>query len=118
VGRFPGQFLRRTELIKRSLRLDDEPKWWCREPLQVSPAVPSPSGAASISPESLRPSAADLVEQFLKRLGEARTPAEFGSLAPQRVVAAIPSRTCPPSVSVSHTNGRVSVNNRRPTVLK
>jgi len=34
VGRFPGQFLRRTELIKRSLRLDDEPKWWCREPLQ------------------------------------------------------------------------------------
>jgi len=33
VGRFPGQFLRRTELIKRSLRLDDEPKWWCREPL-------------------------------------------------------------------------------------
>jgi len=86
--------------------------------LAVSPAVPSPSGAASISPESLRPSAADLVEQFLKRLGEARTPAEFGSLAPQRVVAAIPSRTCPPSVSVSHTNGRVSVNNRRPTVLK
>jgi len=33
VGRFPGQFLRRTELIKRSLRLDDEPTWWCREPL-------------------------------------------------------------------------------------
>ena len=33
MGRFPGQFLRRTELIKRSLRLDDEPKWWCREPL-------------------------------------------------------------------------------------
>jgi len=32
VWRFPGQFLRRTELIKRSLRLDDEPKWWCREP--------------------------------------------------------------------------------------
>jgi len=36
VGRFPGQFLRRTELIKRSLRLDDEPKWWCREPLQCA----------------------------------------------------------------------------------
>jgi len=35
VSRFPGQFLRRTELIKRSLRLDDEPKWWCREPLQL-----------------------------------------------------------------------------------
>jgi len=34
VGRFPGQFLRRTELIKRSLRLDDEPKWWCLDPLQ------------------------------------------------------------------------------------
>jgi len=34
VGRFPGQFLRRTELIKRSLRLDDEPEWWCREPPQ------------------------------------------------------------------------------------
>ena len=33
MRRFPGQFLRRTELIKRSLRLDDEPKWWCREPL-------------------------------------------------------------------------------------
>jgi len=36
VGRFPGQFLRRTELIKRSLRLDDEPTWWCLEPLQLS----------------------------------------------------------------------------------
>ena len=34
MGRFPGQFLRRTELIKRSLRLGDEPKWWCREPPQ------------------------------------------------------------------------------------
>ena len=33
MGLFPRQFLRRTELIKRSLRLDDEPKWWCREPL-------------------------------------------------------------------------------------
>jgi len=39
VGRFPGQFLRRTELIKRSLRLDDEPKWWCREPLQRRPQL-------------------------------------------------------------------------------
>ena len=35
MGRFPGLFLRRTELIKRSLRLDDEPTWWCREPLQA-----------------------------------------------------------------------------------
>ena len=35
MGRFPGEFLRRIELIKRSLRLDDEPKWWCPEPLQV-----------------------------------------------------------------------------------
>ena len=35
VGCFPGQFLRRTELIKRSLRLDDEPTWWCQEPLQL-----------------------------------------------------------------------------------
>jgi len=34
VGLFPGQFLRRTELIKRSLRLDDEPKWFCRKPPQ------------------------------------------------------------------------------------
>jgi len=33
VGRFPGQFLRRTELIKRSLRPDDEPPWSCLEPL-------------------------------------------------------------------------------------
>ena len=31
---FRGSFFQRTELIKRSLRLDDEPKWWCREPLQ------------------------------------------------------------------------------------
>ena len=28
VGCFPGQFLRQTELIKRSLWLDDEPTWW------------------------------------------------------------------------------------------
>jgi len=33
VVRFPEQFLRRTELIKRSLRPDDEPTWWCLEPL-------------------------------------------------------------------------------------
>jgi len=33
VGRVPGQFLRRTELIKRSLRLEDEPKYRCLEPL-------------------------------------------------------------------------------------
>ena len=33
MGRFPGQLLRQTELIKRSLRLDDAPKWWCQEPL-------------------------------------------------------------------------------------
>ena len=31
MGRFPGQLLRRTELIKRSLRQDDEPTWWCLE---------------------------------------------------------------------------------------
>jgi len=35
----------------------------------ASPAVPWPSGAASISPESPRLSAADLVQQFLTRLG-------------------------------------------------
>jgi len=34
VGCFPKQFLRQTELIKRSLWLDDEPTWWCLEPLQ------------------------------------------------------------------------------------
>jgi len=34
VGRIPGQFLRRTELIKRSRRQNDEPTWWCIEPLQ------------------------------------------------------------------------------------
>jgi len=33
VGRFSGQFLRQTELIKRSFRLDDEPTWWWLEPL-------------------------------------------------------------------------------------
>jgi len=33
VGRFPGQFLRRTKLIKRSLRPDEEPTWRCLEPL-------------------------------------------------------------------------------------
>jgi len=32
VGCCPGQFLRQTELIKRSLWLDDEPTWWCLEP--------------------------------------------------------------------------------------
>ena len=36
VGRLPGQFLRRTELIKRLLRLSDEPTSWCLEPLQGS----------------------------------------------------------------------------------
>jgi len=34
VGLFPGQFLRRTELVKRSLRQEDEPTWWCLELLQ------------------------------------------------------------------------------------
>jgi len=33
VGCFPKQFLRQTELIKRSLWLDDEPTWWCLETL-------------------------------------------------------------------------------------
>jgi len=48
VGGFLGQFLRRTELIKRSLRLEDEPKWWCLEPPQFLveqqgfPAVATP----------------------------------------------------------------------------
>ena len=52
VGRFPGQFLRRTELIKRSLRLDDEPEWWCRKPPQFLveqqgiPAVATPSSGS------------------------------------------------------------------------
>jgi len=52
MGRFPGQFLRRTELIKRSLRLDDEPKWWCQEPLQFLveqqgiPAVATPASGS------------------------------------------------------------------------
>jgi len=40
VGCFPGQFFRRTELIKRSLRLDDEPTWWCQEPLQPDTRSP------------------------------------------------------------------------------
>jgi len=31
---FPEQFLRPTELIKRSLWLDKEPTWWCLQPLQ------------------------------------------------------------------------------------
>ena len=34
MGRFPEQFLGRNKLIKRSLRLYDEPKWSCLEPLQ------------------------------------------------------------------------------------
>jgi len=34
VGRSPEQFLRRTELIKRSLWTDDELAWWCLEPRQ------------------------------------------------------------------------------------
>ena len=34
MGCCPRQFLRRTELIKKSLWLDDEPKWWCSEPPQ------------------------------------------------------------------------------------
>ena len=48
MGRFPGQFLRRTELIKRSLLPDDEPPWLCLEPLQFLveqqgiPAVATP----------------------------------------------------------------------------
>jgi len=45
VGRFPGQFLRRTELIQRSLRLDDEPRWWCQERLQPL-RLPVPAAAA------------------------------------------------------------------------
>jgi len=35
VGLLPGQFLQLTELIYRSLRQDDEPTWWCLEPLQL-----------------------------------------------------------------------------------
>ena len=42
MGRFPGQFFRRTELIKRSLLQDEEPAWWCLEPL-LSPWVPLPA---------------------------------------------------------------------------
>ena len=34
VDCFPEQFLRQTEMIKRSLWLDDEQTWWCLEPLQ------------------------------------------------------------------------------------
>jgi len=34
VGCFPKQFLRQTDLIKRSLWLDEEQMWWCLEPLQ------------------------------------------------------------------------------------
>ena len=45
MGRFPGQFLRRNELIKRSLRLDDEPKWWCREPPQLTHQAIAPQAA-------------------------------------------------------------------------
>jgi len=40
---FRGSFFDGTELIKRSLRLDDEPKWWCREPSHLcSPGGPPP----------------------------------------------------------------------------
>jgi len=46
VGRFSGQFLRRTELIKRSLWPDDEPTWWCLEPLQTPPGAGSSTTAA------------------------------------------------------------------------
>jgi len=52
VGGFPGQFLRRTQLIKRSLQLDDKPKWWCQEPLQFlveqqwTPAVATPASGS------------------------------------------------------------------------
>jgi len=48
VGCFPEQFLRQTELIKRSLWLDDEPAWWFSEPpkfmveQQGIPAVATP----------------------------------------------------------------------------
>ena len=48
MRRFPGQFLRRTKLIKRSPRQDDQPTWWCPEPLQFLveqqgiPAVATP----------------------------------------------------------------------------
>ena len=44
VGYFPGHFLRRSELIKRSLWLNDEPTWWCIEQLQYlveKPRIPA-----------------------------------------------------------------------------
>jgi len=59
VGRFPGQFLRRTELIKESLRPDDERKWWCLEPLQFLveqqgiPAVATPVSCSRFPDRSL-----------------------------------------------------------------
>ena len=45
MGRFPGQFLRRTELIKRSLRQDDEPTRWCLKPLQAGAHAAPPAAA-------------------------------------------------------------------------
>ena len=47
MGRFPGQFLRRTELIKRSLRPDDGRTWWCLEPLQGRIALASAANRLS-----------------------------------------------------------------------
>jgi len=52
VGRFPGLFLRRTELIKRSIRQNDKPTWLCLDPLQFlveqqgisAVAMPVPGG--------------------------------------------------------------------------
>jgi len=81
VGRFPGQFLRRTELIKRSLRLDDKPKWWCQEPLQVpDPAVRSKTPhVVTIAIVEWRSPAHESTQIRLKRVGWVRKSRELVS---------------------------------------
>jgi len=85
VGRFPGQFLRRTELIKRSLRLDDEPKWWCREPLQPLPLMRS--GMPPHHPPRQRSSG----PPSLTHGGSAATPRQTAPI-PAPAIPARPSR--------------------------
>jgi len=70
VGCFQGQFLRQTELIKRSLCLTVEPTWWCLEPEQFLMEQQESPGAATPVPGSRFPDR--WLVAFLRRSGSPR----------------------------------------------
>jgi len=85
-------------------------------PPSKSRLVGRPAEARRSSGPHLTPQ--ETVNQFLALVGAARTPQDTASLDLNRVAAAILSRTVPTALSVSHANGRVSVNTTKPSVLK